>query len=199
MCVFVKLSDYFVIFIIQSGVCVCACSRYMIKKLLVSPTKALSITFASSTAFQRRGGRSESRGGITSVIRAQSRKKKSPPPAAIKKKGEEEERRKTTMKDNGQSIASEMVLAKPKDISESDFANYFCTYGYLYHQKDMLEDQDRMTAYYNAVKMNPSQFEDKVVLDVGTGSGILAIWAAQAGAKHVYAVEATFMATQDSS
>ena len=64
----------------------------MIKKLLVSPTKALSITFASSTAFQRRGGRSESRGGITSVIRAQSRKKKSPPPAAIKKKGEEEER-----------------------------------------------------------------------------------------------------------
>ena len=188
-------SDYFHIYNTKWGVCACRC--YMIKNLLVSPTKALYITFASSTAFQRRGGRSESRGGITSVIRAQSnhRKKKSPPPAAIKKKGEEEERRKTTMKDNGQSIASEMVLAKPKDISEADFANYFCTYGYLYHQKDMLEDQDRMTAYYNAVKMNPSQFEDKVVLDVGTGSGILAIWAAQAGAKHVYAVEATFMAT----
>jgi type I protein arginine methyltransferase len=35
----------------------------------------------------------------------------------------------------------------------------------------------------------------QVVLDVGTGSGVLAIWAAKAGAKRVYAVEATAMAT----
>lgn len=32
------------------------------------------------------------------------------------------------------------------------------------------------------------------MLDVGTGSGILAIWAAQAGARRVYAVEYTDMA-----
>lgn len=30
-------------------------------------------------------------------------------------------------------------------------------------------------------------------MDVGTGSGILAIWSAQAGARKVYAVEATKM------
>lgn len=58
----------------------------------------------------------------------------------------------------------------------------------------MLEDHKRTGAYYAAVRQNRRQFEGKVVLDVGTGSGILAIFAAQAGAKMVYAVEATSMA-----
>ncbi|WOK97941.1 protein arginine N-methyltransferase PRMT10 [Canna indica] len=75
-----------------------------------------------------------------------------------------------------------------------DFANYFCTYGYLYHQKEMLADRVRMDAYFNAVFQNKHHFQGKVVLDVGTGSGILAIWCAQAGARKVYAVEATKMA-----
>jgi protein arginine N-methyltransferase 1 len=32
----------------------------------------------------------------------------------------------------------------------TDFANYFCTYSYLYHQKDMLEDHKRTGAYFDA-------------------------------------------------
>jgi protein arginine N-methyltransferase 1 len=92
--------------------------------------------------------------------------------------------------------SKDLVVTKPADIDDADFANYFCTYGYLYHQKDMLEDQNRMTAYHDAVRLNPDCFKDKVVLDVGTGSGVLAMWAAQAGAKKVYAVEATHMAAQ---
>jgi len=58
----------------------------------------------------------------------------------------------------------------------------------------MLSDEVRMQAYYDAIFKNISVFQDKVVLDVGTGTGILAIWAAQAGALRVYAVEATDMA-----
>lgn len=76
----------------------------------------------------------------------------------------------------------------------TDNANYFCEYAYLYHQMDMLEDSARTGAYMEAITSNPKCFAGKVVLDVGAGSGILSIMAAQAGAKHVYAVEATDMA-----
>lgn len=76
----------------------------------------------------------------------------------------------------------------------ADYANYFCSYGYLYHQKQMLMDHVRMRAYHSAIIQNKDLFKDKIVLDVGTGSGVLAIWAAQAGAKKVYACEYTNMA-----
>ncbi|KAL3928773.1 MAG: hypothetical protein SGBAC_012499, partial [Bacillariaceae sp.] len=76
----------------------------------------------------------------------------------------------------------------------SDFANYFCSYAQLYHQKQMLADHNRMAAYHSAIMGNPEVFKDKVVMDIGTGSGILAAWAAQAGARKVYAIEYTDMA-----
>ncbi len=41
---------------------------------------------------------------------------------------------------------------------------------------------------------NAIDFKDKVVMDVGSGSGILSIFAAQAGAKKVWAIEASDMA-----
>ncbi|KAL5538200.1 hypothetical protein UlMin_045793 [Ulmus minor] len=75
-----------------------------------------------------------------------------------------------------------------------DYAQYFCTYSFLYHQKEMLSDRVRMDAYFSSIFENKHHFKGKAVLDVGTGSGILAIWSAQAGARKVYAVEATKMA-----
>jgi len=76
----------------------------------------------------------------------------------------------------------------------TDFANYFCSYAQLYHQKQMLADHNRMAAYHAAILGNSDVFKGKVVMDVGTGSGILAVWAAQAGARKVYAIEYTDMA-----
>ena len=61
----------------------------------------------------------------------------------------------------------------------------------------MLKDSVRTKAYKNAIMQNEHLFKDKIVLDVGSGTGILSIFAgtfifhtlAKAGAKHVYGVE----------
>ncbi|XP_042483662.1 probable histone-arginine methyltransferase CARM1 isoform X2 [Macadamia integrifolia] len=71
---------------------------------------------------------------------------------------------------------------------------YFHYYGQLLHQQNMLQDYVRTGTYYAAVIENRADFIGRVVVDVGAGSGILSLFAAQAGAKHVYAVEASEMA-----
>ena len=55
----------------------------------------------------------------------------------------------------------------------------------------MLKDEVRTLAYRNSMYHNKHAFKDKVVLDVGSGTGILAMFAAKAGAKHVYGVSGT--------
>lgn len=71
---------------------------------------------------------------------------------------------------------------------------YFQFYGYLSQQQNMMQDYIRTSTYQRAILGNLSDFKDKVVLDVGAGSGILSFFAVQAGAKKVYAVEASNMA-----
>ncbi len=58
----------------------------------------------------------------------------------------------------------------------------------------MLQDKVRTGQYREGILKNAIDFKDKVVMDVGCGSGILSIFAAQAGAKKVYAIEASDMA-----
>lgn len=77
---------------------------------------------------------------------------------------------------------------------ESSAMQYFQFYGYLSQQQNMMQDYIRTSTYQRAILGNLSDFKDKVVLDVGAGSGILSFFAIQAGAKKVYAVEASNMA-----
>ncbi|EOY06511.1 hypothetical protein SCA6_015819 [Theobroma cacao] len=79
-------------------------------------------------------------------------------------------------------------------IEPSSAKMYFHYYGQLLHQQNMLQDYVRTGTYYAAVIENRADFTGHVVVDVGAGSGILSLFAAQAGAKHVYAVEASEMA-----
>lgn len=46
----------------------------------------------------------------------------------------------------------------------------------------------RTKSYQNVIYQNKFLFKDKVVLDVGAGTGILSLFCAKAGAAHVYAV-----------
>ncbi|CED83231.1 protein arginine n-methyltransferase [Phaffia rhodozyma] len=58
----------------------------------------------------------------------------------------------------------------------------------------MLKDTTRTKSYAIFILSNPHLFKDAVVLDVGCGTGILSLFAAKAGAKHVYAVDASDVA-----
>ncbi|OBZ82277.1 putative histone-arginine methyltransferase 1.4 [Choanephora cucurbitarum] len=74
---------------------------------------------------------------------------------------------------------------------------YFGYYAQLQHQQNMLQDTVRTSTYRSSILLNgPKSFKDKLVMDVGAGSGILSYFAVQAGAKKVYAVEASGMANK---
>lgn len=81
-----------------------------------------------------------------------------------------------------------------KRTEEASANQYFQFYGYLSQQQNMMQDFVRTSTYQKAIHSNLPDFQDKVVLDVGAGSGILSFFAVQAGAKLVYAVEASNMA-----
>jgi protein arginine N-methyltransferase 1 len=67
--------------------------------------------------------------------------------------------------------------------------HYFSSYDHFGIHEEMLKDQVRTLSYRSAIIKNKDLFKDKIVLDVGCGTGILSMFAAQAGAKHVIAVD----------
>lgn len=66
---------------------------------------------------------------------------------------------------------------------------YFSSYDHFGIHEEMLKDQTRTLAYRSAIYQNANLFKGKVVLDVGCGTGILSMFAARSGAKHVIGVD----------
>ncbi|TNN56382.1 Protein arginine N-methyltransferase 8-B [Liparis tanakae] len=75
----------------------------------------------------------------------------------------------------------------PEEMTSRDY--YFDSYAHFGIHEEMLKDEVRTLTYRNAMYHNKHAFKNKVVLDVGSGTGILCMFAANAGAKHVYGIE----------
>lgn len=82
-----------------------------------------------------------------------------------------------------------MTTATDKKSLPFSEQHYFSSYDHFGIHEEMLKDKVRTLSYRNAIMKNKHLFKDKIVLDVGCGTGILSMFAAQAGAKHVLAVD----------
>lgn len=60
-------------------------------------------------------------------------------------------------------------------IKDQDY--YFDGYSHFSIHEEMLKDTIRTKSYMKAITQNPELFKDKIVLDVGSGTGILSIFA----------------------
>ncbi|KAG1952934.1 protein arginine N-methyltransferase [Pimephales promelas] len=78
-------------------------------------------------------------------------------------------------------------LLNPEEMTSRDY--YFDSYAHFGIHEEMLKDEVRTLTYRNSMYHNKHIFKDKIVLDVGSGTGILSMFAAKAGAKHVYGIE----------
>uniref|UniRef100_A0A5K3EWX8 type I protein arginine methyltransferase n=1 Tax=Mesocestoides corti TaxID=53468 RepID=A0A5K3EWX8_MESCO len=73
------------------------------------------------------------------------------------------------------------------EMTSKDY--YFDSYAHFGIHEEMLKDETRTVTYRNALLHNRHLVKDKLVLDVGCGTGILCLFAAKAGAKHVIGIE----------
>lgn len=90
------------------------------------------------------------------------------------------------------SVVTRPSTWRPLQISIRCFSRidgYTHYYGKLKNQEGMLRDSVRNEAYRAALEAASSRLKGATVMDIGTGSGLLAMLAARYGAAKVYAIE----------
>ncbi|XP_067104734.1 protein arginine N-methyltransferase 3 [Osmerus mordax] len=90
---------------------------------------------------------------------------------------------------NVASSGSPGALGTVAELREDEDEAYFSSYGHYSIHEEMLKDKVRTESYRDFMLLNPDVFRDKVVLDLGCGTGILSMFAARAGAKKVIGVD----------
>lgn len=105
--------------------------------------------------------------------------------------------------DSHRRINKKVIPTEEKDFTKNNIDNWFNEVDYYFREKEfyyssyshisiheaMIKDKVRTQSYKLAIDKNKFLFKDKVVLDIGSGTGILSLFSASNGAKHVYAVE----------
>ncbi|KAI0757861.1 S-adenosyl-L-methionine-dependent methyltransferase [Irpex lacteus] len=87
----------------------------------------------------------------------------------------------------GPSTMNVDTLPEVENMTSRDY--YADSYAHFGIHEEMLKDTVRTGSYRSAIINNAHLFKGKTVLDVGCGTGILSMFAAKAGAKHVVGID----------
>jgi len=113
--------------------------------------------------------------------------------AALKTCKKEKESMKKTMRHivigDKDTSAEDKLIKNSFEDEDDETDGYFSGYAHFGIHHDMIADKSRTDSYRDAIIRNAHMIKDKVVLDLGCGTGILSMFAAQAGAAKVIGVD----------
>merc|ERR1712087_1089324 len=88
---------------------------------------------------------------------------------------------------NGSNTAVEEKKSDAEEKTAKDY--YFDSYSHFGIHEEMLKDKVRTGTYRRSILDNKHLFEGKVILDIGCGTGILCMFAADTGAKQIFGID----------
>lgn len=97
--------------------------------------------------------------------------------------------KKSMTKSNGKSRGKSRSKSNKSEAKNDIDTYYFDSYDRISVHEMMLRDKSRTLSYKDFIMGNSDFFKDKIVMDIGCGTGVLSIFAAKSGAKHVIAID----------